>query len=596
MSQLIFKKIMFVSFATVALLSAGACSESDDNNITELPSKIEVVDFSVATTKGDSTLTFYAANNWSATLSTTSWISIDPSTKLGSKGNAEIKLLWKESTSLKERSADLTIAVENETPVKIRITQFSNQPSLVIDQESSVLKVDTKGNDGHGLFVDTLVVNSNFGWEVKQKPSWLDYSFLDKESQEGVLTEVTLILTGRHAEFNAPQMSGNLVLGAPNSDTFDQTIPVTAKSVLFAYHSEADQTEVSKLILAPLGSAGNRFAATMLVHSTGLWKVQDVPEWLTISAADNMIEYQKNLLSTKNITVLIDRENLDTDANEATIKIVNEKTGQSSDIEVVFPGTGNDYYETVISLGKDFSFDATRRTEDYMPVPNAVLERDFEIISAQSYGSVAEAPFQFFFVKSYKGFTYKEEVSWVGADLKVSQARTPMKRRAFELYVNDRRDDWMDNNKAEERQAYMVTTPRGVAFDDLFVEGTENLKEEYIEKAIFIAQKGLPIAKPETNLPETIAFVAEGGETEWFTASNFNMVSFMINKEIIPDDAWIRVELDSDEMGNVNGVMLKAKPNTTGKDRSYTIEVLNYVEATDSEELVMTITVTQSAE
>ncbi|MEG0948608.1 MAG: hypothetical protein RSE51_07450 [Bacteroidales bacterium] len=596
MSQLTFKKTMFVSFATAALLSAVACSESDDKNITELPSKIEVADFSVTTAQGDSTLTFYAANNWSATLNTTSWISIDPSTKLGPKGNAEIKLLWKESTSLKERSADLTIAVENEAPVKIRITQFSNEPSLVINQESSALKVDIKGNDGHGLFVDTLVVNSNFGWEVKQKPSWLDYSFLDKESQEGVLTEVTLILTGRHAEFDAAQMNGNLVLGASNSDAFDQTIPVTAKSVLYAYHSGIDQTEVSELTLAPLGSAGNRFAATMLVHSTGLWKVQDVPAWLTVSAFDNSVEYQRNILSTKEITVLVDRENLDTDANEATIKIVNEKTGQSSDIKIVFPGTGADYYETLIELGKDFSFDATRRTEDYVPVPNAVLERDFEIISAQSYGSVAEAPFQFFFVKSDKGFTYKEEVSWVGADLKAAQARTPMEKRAFELYVTDRRDDWMDLNKEEERQAYMVIAPKGVAFEDLFMAGTEDLKEEYVEKAVFIAQKGLPMAKPETSLPEEIAFAAEGGETEWFTASNFNMVSFMINKEIIPDDAWIRVELDYDEMGNVTGVMLKAKPNTTGKERSYTIELLNFVEATQSEELVMTITVTQSAE
>lgn len=607
MKMLNLKKSMFVSFAAVTLLGAVACSESDDKGLTGAFSKIEVKDFSISVAQGDSAILFYAANDWTATLSSSSWISIDESTKVGTKGDSKVILRWKEHTGIKERATELTIAVANENPVRVKITQLPNKPILLIDQEESQLVVDRKGANGRGLFTDTLTVNSNIKWTIKEKPSWIEYNILDnKEPQEGVPTTIRMVLVGSSALFNTAEMTGAIVLGAPASEEMNQSLSIKAVSemTVVASASETDNTPVSRIVMERSGSAGGRFSAQMVVKANTGWALENVPAWADASALNNDKEYGEYLKTQKVVSIIMKDGSLDTDQLTHTVRFRDEKTGLQQDVEIVFPGTGNDFFEARLAFPVDFSFDATAFTPDWTEIPDAVLSFDFDMVSAGDYNTIEEAPFQFFFLEANNGFYYKNEVYWAN----VYMAEEPTTRAALitkrlMLTVNDR-NMGMEENKIETRQAYMVIAPKSVSFEDLFKAGTEDLKEEYA--GTFISQKGIALADPETDIPNVVPFEKAGGE-QFFTMSGITMPSLYVRDFSKPEDAWdawvllssdhwMSYTIESDESGYPAYLTLSTPENTTNKKREYLVRLTEFREATQEEIIVKEFTVSQLGE
>lgn len=578
-----FTKTLFFSFATVALLSAVSCS-SDDDVVSE-NSKIEINNFEVAVAEGDSVLSFYAASNWSATLSTTSWIEIDEMTKVGSKGNSKVILKWKASTSIKERIADLTIAVDGETPVVIRITQLPNAPFVKIDKEESILNIDKKAANGRGQFRDTLTIQSNIKWAVKEQSNWIEYEVLGNiEPQEGVPTSIQMVLKGKPAAFDAAEMEGVLVVGKASETNLDNTVAVKAFSTL-SVESAVDGTPLTQIVLNRAVEAGNQFIGRMVVKANTSWRILNAPSWVHVSATDNATEYAASLITNKTVAFTVNDEDLDTESLKQQIIVIDEKTGLESEVELYFPGTGNDFFESKLEFTPDFKFDASDRTWN------------FNMLSAQDYTSLETAPFKFYFVHMIKGmWPSRNEADWAWVELNDMPARAALNTKSMTLMVSDRNMMFDElNDKFEERSAYMIVVPNSVSFDDLFIGDTDDLKEEYLSTASMIIQKGVTLPKPDTNMPEYLSFGVEGGTSDTYEVSNFDKVSTYVDNNVIDPNFWVKVEFDYDE-SSPSGIRLKTQPNKTGKERTCKLVFVNYVEANDSEEHVITVTVNQKAE
>lgn len=586
-------KKLFYSFAAASLLSIAACSSDDDSVIKET-SKIEFKDFSVEVAAGDTTLSFYAGANWRAALSSTSWIQIDPMTKAGSKGESKIILNWSAYTGITSRSTELTITVDGENPVVIRISQLPNEPIVVVNKTASLLQIDRKANGGRGLFCDTLMVESNVKWTVKQEPKWVDYEVIGStEPQEGVPTSIKVVLKGKPNNFDAAVMEGDFVLGRSGDDSMNNTIAVQAVSELNVINADTEEP-LSKVILKASPEAGGRFVGRMVIAANTNWNIANIPAWVAYTSDNNTAEYAQSLITRKTVSFEVKDSHLDTEAMNQTIEVKDDRTGLKSTVELVFEGTGNDYFESKLFFPPDFIFDASTYTPNWEPIEGTVLSMDFDMVSAKDYATLDEAPFEFFFVKTNEIKTFKEEVKWAFVDFAEVQTRAALNTKRLTLRVKDRNMDWEDFDKTEQRNAYIVVVPKGTSFDDMFVPGTEDLKEEYFLSSRLVRQK--PIAKemPEIDIPSEISFTSAGG-SQSYGIRNFYGCSFMIDGNTTDaPGSWVLVQLEKDEdTDETIGARIIAQPNNTGKARSCVVDVVYYNTATEMDETIYSFTVNQ---
>ncbi|MGL5731757.1 MAG: hypothetical protein ACRCX5_11645, partial [Bacteroidales bacterium] len=70
-----YNKLFIASFLSILLMVVG-CSK--DETVIKESSKIDTKDILLSLEAGKETISFYAADAWTASLSTTSWIKIDP--------------------------------------------------------------------------------------------------------------------------------------------------------------------------------------------------------------------------------------------------------------------------------------------------------------------------------------------------------------------------------------------------------------------------------------------------------------------------------------------------------------------------------------
>lgn len=590
-------KYLLASFASAALLSTVACSE-EENKVEAPASKIEIKDFTLVLDDGDTTLTFFAENDWTATLSTTSWINIDATTRSGLKGSAKIILNWEENKSVNVREAVLTIAPKNETPVKIRISQFSKAPILTLSRENSSLSIRKSSPSDRGLFTDTITVDSNLKWEVKSLPEWIDYNFVgDKKPQEGVPTEIKLALVGNTRLFTAAEMTGEIVIGSANHPDSDKTIAAKAVSELEIVTSNEDNTPVSSVIMERIPGANNQYTAKVFVKSNTAWSLIDLPQWATASVSDNASDYNASLETGITVFIAMKDGLLDTDRLEHPIRFYDKTTKLEKTLDIIFPGTGNDFYEMNFVLNADYRFPATKADE--IADHDHLLTRNFPMLSAADYSNLNEAPFKFFFIKAQNGFPVKEEVFWAGVELNNNAAsmRSTVINKELTLWLSERNSatEWASDPYAE-RHALMVVAPKDLPFDSLFIKGTEDLKPEYESTRVFIGQSGLK--KVIVNeIPQEVVFTA-AADTKPFALSGIDGPSTYVDGEFGGGNDWMTIEFEGDDFGVVSGVKISTKPNITGKARSCKVEIKQFImdNTGEREELFYSFTVQQAAE
>ncbi|MGL5785337.1 MAG: BACON domain-containing protein, partial [Bacteroidales bacterium] len=459
-----YNKIFFASFFALLLMVVG-CSK--DDTVIKESSKIDTKDILLSLEAGKETISFVAADTWTASLSTTSWIKIDPTTRAGEAGDSKVIIEWDKNASIKERVTDLTIAVKGENPVKIRLVQFPDAPMLTADKQELNLVVKPTAGSGKGQFVDTISVKSNIKWTVKNMPAWIEYSTVgDKEPQEGVASDIQLVISANPAKFDQTLMDATIQLGQNGNEDYDVAVHVTAETIMKAIG--ADNAEITSLQLEYSSGASNQYTASFNLLSNTSWKLTECPQWLQPSKEDNSEEYAANLNTNIKCWFHVQTTDLDTEALKGNVVFVNEKTKTTLSLEVVFPGTGLDYFENNLELNPDEPFKAKQYDENWNPIPGAT-SKDFDMFTAVDYKSLDDAPFTVHFVSSRYGIAESVPAHWAGVDLaqEFKTGKSPLISKRLSLYVRDR-NEYMEANPYEKRFAYMIVTPKNVTFDDLF--------------------------------------------------------------------------------------------------------------------------------
>lgn len=580
-------KLNKLFFALLLAITTLAVSCSKDEVVKE-QSRIDTSDIMLSLEKGTESISFFAADEWTAALSTTSWIKIDPMTKGGQAGESKVTIEWEKNTSVKERVADLTIAVRGESPVKIRLTQFPEKASLTVSKSELNLVVKPNAGNGRGQFVDTISVKSNIKWTLKNIPAWIEYSTVgDKEPQDGIPTDIQLIISADAKKFNQTVMSSILKIGAADASDLDAEIAVSAETVLKSL--DKDMNAVTTLPLT-YSTSLSKYAASVKMVSNAMWKVKECPQWAQPSYLNNATEYASTLNTEITVWFTIDSKDLDTDKLSGNVVFVNEQTNTTVSFELTFKGTGTDFFEYNLILNPDAPFEAKGMDENWNPIPGAT-SIDFPMTTGKEYTGIHDAPFKFHFVNSHYGIAQQEPAYWANVEIKQDfrSTKSPLITKELTVFVQDRQEG--EENPYEGRYAYMIATPANVEFDDLFDENGK-LKAEYENVAKLFGQKGLEEPKFESAIPELIMFTAEGAEKSFEIINGPSMIS----TDLAYMHPWIELSFKMNEMGRPSGIVIKTKPNTTGKARSQVIKVKEYKPATDSEVDIYEFTVTQTAE
>ncbi|MGL5786215.1 MAG: hypothetical protein ACRCX4_05320, partial [Bacteroidales bacterium] len=163
----------------------------------------------------------------------------------------------------------------------------------------------------------------------------------------------------------------------------------------------------------------------------------------------------------------------------------------------------------------------------------------------------------------------------------------PLISKRLSLYVRDR-NEYMEANPYEKRFAYMIVTPKNVTFDDLFDQSGE-LKLEYQNTAKLFGQDGLSRPPFESEIPAEVLFKAGASEQRFAVLSGPEALG-----SIVEDASWLVVDFNWTEEHTLE-VLVKAEANTSGKRRSQNVSIIEWVEATQSEEVVYEFIVTQEA-
>lgn len=569
--------VLFLGFFT-------ACSETE---VIKEPSVIDTKSLTFESNQIDEHIvTFFAGSDWTASLSNTSWIQIDPTTKVGPKGEAKVILSCRANDGTKERTSVLTLKVENEEPYQIKITQVPQGSYLIIDTEQVVFEVDPLLNNKKGAFVAQLNVLSNSKWAIRALPEWVSYvAGDDKESIDGIQTSINLIFRADPSLFDAAQMNGVIEIENLSQPGELKVIPMQATSDFRTINSLGEES--ASFLMSRSAAAGNKFMVTMSIESNTFWTINtdNLPEWLSIPVSDNEKEYATSLQTSKTINLFFNDSLIDTDKLETEIIVENIALGIKKPVQIIFPGTGLDYFECTLRIPNEFEFSASRWDSNWNPIPGAVMEMEFSMLSGLDYTGLHNAPFKFFFIKGQNGFTMKEEIHWAGIDYvgKSEQATYALlNKHEFVLYVQD--------NFEERREGYLIVAGKDVTFEDLFIDGTEDLKPEYDDVKTHFAQLGAPSGDFDCEIQDNYVAFTKEGDIQLF--------------EIFSSPEMVSADFGFSEWLSINFVRadgkfyleVKAKPNMTGEVRFQEVNIMQFIPSDESEEVIYTFFVEQAGE
>lgn len=577
-SKNIYKVLFFLILSVFA-----ACSETEE--IKE-PSKIDTTSVLLEPGAFEKTISFYAGGDWTASLSNTSWIQLDPTTKVGTKGDAEVKFTCRANEGTAERRSNLTIRVNEQESFVIEIKQLPKGPYLIVDSEDLAFTVDPLIYK-RGAFTARAKVTSNSQWELKNLPEWISYySVNDKQPVEGVSTQIELVFEADLSKFDRAEMTHELMIASTVHSEVVRTLTMTATSTIST--QDLSGAEAASFVMFRSPAAANGYMAEMIVESNTGWSInkESLPEWLQLTVANNDREYASSLLTKKAVKLFFNSALLDTDLMNAEVILENTTLGLQHKVNIIFPGTGEDYYESLLFIPSDFEFSASRWDQNWQPVPGAVLDLDFAMLSGKDYKGLSDAPFNIYLIAGQNGFTLKEKATWAGVDHlgeSAQEMRSPLSKHDFVL--------WVTQNTGARREAYVVITPKEVTFDDLFLNEEGDLKPEYDEKKTHFAQQGVATSGFECAIEDNYVSFAKGADQQLFEIFKTPEMIFtnMYGHE------WLSVDFKRDNTGKLS-LVVDVKENTTGQPRSQEVVIYEYVSDFEPEKVIYTFLVEQAGE
>ena len=604
-------KIFLVLF--LALGFSVSCSDDDEPVVEKGISVVDKTPIAIGFDAGTKTIEFTAAGDWTASLSTTSWIKIDKTTNSGVKGSASVTLNWDEKASANIREANLTILVNGEEPFVIKITQMGVESELLIDKSELDLVLDS--NIGaNGEFRDAIVVTSNVKWVIKDKPDWINIQSEGGKDPIDGPSVIRLFISANHDSkaFNSQNMTGSLVIGLQDDTSVDKTI--TAKSSNDFNIFESYSNNAIKTVELDITGEDGPFAGIDIKGNARWELVRPVADWLSIDEiySNNNVEYNKSIDNEKTISLGVYKEKYDTKKKETTIAFRNKLTGQERSINVIFPGMGDDYIKLKFPTLVDFKFNASATTWDGNPIVKPVLDCDFLLTSSVNYTSMADCPLQFYCLKASNewGPIFKEKVDWASIDMSnTPSSRGALTTKDFVLTLEDRNvntdaevinpeNGYVTFDKSFTRFFTLVVVNSTVNYDDMFDEVGE-LKSEYRDNSRSFKQAGVFVPDFAPALSKEIQF-ANAAEVKTFeftkTPSYISYVLLKDGKETeIEGHDWILIK-----DGYIDGIEDRLKnisfdiSENNGEARQETIRIKSFNSSDDKSYNVCDIVIRQS--
>lgn len=483
------KKRLYYGALFILTITIAACSNDDDekSNVQgETIFNVEDIVFASAIEGQEKTFSFEAGNEWTASFSEGGNVYFSASQTKGAKGKAEITVRpLRVNTEAQVRETVLRVSVVGEEkPYVVKVSQFGKGANLIADKETMNLKADVAGE----YFVDTLIVNSDQSWELKNSTGSLFFSFIDEQQVGQVMTkklEVKALFTA----FDAMVLNGGFDLVAGDVSLH---IAVHATAECKAYQTEEMETEIAGLELMLDPANPGVYMAPMYVSSNIQWKLE-LPSWLSTPQPTNMSASGSLTVNPVYVEVRIAEGMIPADPVDASISLVDVRSKALVTIPVHFAGIGADYinhhfeFPRYDKYGRDFSFDP-------IPGTSRVLELPFMIETGRDYTGIANAPFKLLLCKAVNGALVREEAHWATlrmGDPAKNETQNGVYTKELYLVANQRGDEDDTNNissMGEEREAYIFFVPVSVGFDDLFEDpASSTLKSQYIGS--YIVQK-----------------------------------------------------------------------------------------------------------
>ena len=540
MKKTLLSLIYSATISALVLFNHTACSEDKgpaEENFGQTIFEVEPIIFEGIAGEQTAEIQFVAGAPWTATFtSSNNWVDASPTQ--GKAGDAVITVTpYSDNKSSTLRKAQLMVLVDgSEEPYMVEITQKSAAQSDLeitgdVNEGIMTLNADATGSQ----FTGVLEITSSNKWDIVTNENWLTFS-KDKEPQDGKETTVRLSVTGDYNKFTAPQMNGEFMLQVPGTTPITIQVVAAAEFNIFDSETALGDERLNYEMVDTL-KAGT-YQTLFYVTSNIAWEIKNLPPWLEFANGKETATNRKEdgTLLTRNVGVgiLVKNDALSAEARSTDIILSNQKGETLKQIHVEFKGISNNYLQHDFAfpssdpLGGDFSFEAKasyidpEKEEDYWKK----IELPFQIKTSLDYSSIDNAPYHLIMCNAHNGIISKEEVHWatlrMGDETKNSSSNGLYTKETY-LRANDRGDADDQNgltNPATLREAFIFIVPKNIGFNDLFVEGTTLLKEEYAESFSHILQKqdhGINYVLKVNGLENgsTLYVPAEGGTFEF---------------------------------------------------------------------------------
>lgn len=233
-------------YALVATLSVAACVSPVEHVPSIDVTGADLVEgaVSVSAEEGTVSLTVVSNVSWAAE-SDAEWLTIAPASATVAdyvSTTTTVVLSVDENDATAPRTANVTITVENLTPVTVSLTQAGAEPTFeVLKDRQPVSTVEVAEAGG----TTALVVNSNLSWTAVASASWLTVSPASYTNESGLLDPKTLSVVAEAA--TSTKRSATVTVSAegqtPVVVTFNQeaAVPLSVKVGLLSVSEYAGQ-------------------------------------------------------------------------------------------------------------------------------------------------------------------------------------------------------------------------------------------------------------------------------------------------------------------------------------------------------------------
>ena len=550
------------------------------------------------------TVEFHAPALWNAEIhSIGSWLKAD--LMHGEAGDVRITLSPRsDNFNIGMREAQLEILIDGYQPYVIHVSQKSAATGDIQVEGLTADGILQLQSDETGTeFRDTLWVSSSKRWTLAADDS--DSGSLsfetDGEPRQGEQTRVRVIVKVPYSRFDGTSYQGRFYIRTDEGSAVP--IGVRATAQVLVYDKEFSMGTEPECVSFNLQNTiqNGVFRTDCYVESNIRWTIGTLPEWVETSVtAGTLVNVQSNGQINprrQHISFRVRDNALSRDGKSGSVTLTDTEGRVVKTLYLTFAGVGSSYIESTLffpaldPMGNPFGFEAKASGID----PNnpadswKQVRREFDIITATDYTSLANAPYHLILLRADNGIVRQQEAHWASLEY-VGRKATDLQGlfcHTLAIRVSDRGDADDRSGLSVEtswRYAMALIVPRNVLFDDLWTADGQ-LRERYASRLVLIAQKNNVDADYHFGFQEvkdggTLTVPAQGGTLNLtITPGSYTQCDILLEQQN-QDGEWLpadgktcQIDLTLDEHQQPKAVLFTLSPNK-GETNPFTHQVV----------------------